>query len=147
MKPIFQTIIDPKEGNCLQACIASLFEVEIEKIPHIPPKDGRQLRDYREWLLSFGYTMIVLPVDQPKGMRVAAGLPIGMLMMVSGKSGKFSNGNHVVVGRISDGLGSYEIAHDPNPEATGISTPYYYYFFAPISPSVLSLRKENQDEK
>ena len=34
MKKVFQTIVDPGNGNCMQAAVASLLELEIEEVPH-----------------------------------------------------------------------------------------------------------------
>ena len=34
MIPIYQTIIDPGKGNCMQAAIASLFELPLEAVPN-----------------------------------------------------------------------------------------------------------------
>lgn len=46
MKPVTQNIFinDPQGrlGNCLQACIASICEVELEQVPHF-------VEDYEDW--------------------------------------------------------------------------------------------------
>lgn len=34
MKPINQTITDFKQGNCIQACAASIFELKLEEVPN-----------------------------------------------------------------------------------------------------------------
>lgn len=34
MKPVYQTIADKNKGNCMQAVIASLFDVELNEIPN-----------------------------------------------------------------------------------------------------------------
>lgn len=34
MKKIYQTIVDPEKGNCMQAAIASLFEKELSEVPN-----------------------------------------------------------------------------------------------------------------
>jgi hypothetical protein len=34
MKPVFQTIVAKGKGDCLRACVASMFELEIEQVPH-----------------------------------------------------------------------------------------------------------------
>jgi hypothetical protein len=43
MIPINQTIFsgEEKRGNCLQACIASLFELKLEEVPHF--------LEYEDW--------------------------------------------------------------------------------------------------
>lgn len=41
MKKIFQTIVDKGHGNCMQAAIASLFDLELEDVPNfIELKEG-----------------------------------------------------------------------------------------------------------
>jgi hypothetical protein len=34
MRKIFQTIVDKRHGNCMQAAIASLFDLELEEVPN-----------------------------------------------------------------------------------------------------------------
>ena len=34
MKKVYQTIVDKHKGNCMQAAVASLFEVSLEEIPN-----------------------------------------------------------------------------------------------------------------
>jgi len=39
MKPVYQTVIDPDKGNCMQAALASLFELELEEVPDFVTSD------------------------------------------------------------------------------------------------------------
>ena len=34
MKKVYQTIIDPDHGNCMQAAMASLFEKDLDEVPN-----------------------------------------------------------------------------------------------------------------
>ena len=34
MKPVNQTIINFRQGNCIQACVASIFELELSEVPN-----------------------------------------------------------------------------------------------------------------
>lgn len=34
MKKVFQTIVDKDHGNCMQAVVASLFELELDDVPN-----------------------------------------------------------------------------------------------------------------
>lgn len=34
MIPIYQTVVDKNKGNCMQAAMASLFEIPLEKVPN-----------------------------------------------------------------------------------------------------------------
>ena len=42
MKKIQQTICDKEKGDCLRACVASLFNLNIEQVPHFILFDGRK---------------------------------------------------------------------------------------------------------
>lgn len=41
MTPVFQTIVDPGKGNCMQAAIASLFDLKLEEVPNFV--------EHKEW--------------------------------------------------------------------------------------------------
>lgn len=45
MIPVFQTVVDKTKGNCMQAAMASLFEVELEKVPNFI--------EYEHWFHPF----------------------------------------------------------------------------------------------
>ncbi len=136
MRPVFQTTIDPKNGDCLNACVASLLEIPIERLPHNPPTSGKQLEILREWLAGFGLTVVLINVDGPQKTYAAGKITPGTLMMVSGPSGTFENGLHVVVGKIGEEAGQWDMVHDPNPNGKGIKKAYYYYFFTPMNPKL-----------
>lgn len=34
MKPVYQTVVDPNIGNCMQAVVASMFELPLNKVPN-----------------------------------------------------------------------------------------------------------------
>jgi len=56
MKKVFQTIVDKDYGNCMQAAIASLLELELDEVPNfIKYKDGWFLELW-ELLKKHGYT-------------------------------------------------------------------------------------------
>jgi len=35
MTPVFQTCVDPGKGNCHQACIAALLDLELSQVPNL----------------------------------------------------------------------------------------------------------------
>ena len=55
MKPIEQTIFGFERGNCMQACIASIFEVPLDDIPNFM-KDGERNYEYnlKKWCKDIG---------------------------------------------------------------------------------------------
>lgn len=40
MKKVFQTIVDAGNGNCMQAVVASLFDLELQEVPHFLEHDN-----------------------------------------------------------------------------------------------------------
>lgn len=45
MTPVFQTIFDQNQGNCMQACVASIFDLKLEDVPNFI--------NYRDWKSEF----------------------------------------------------------------------------------------------
>jgi len=59
MKPVFQKVHHPIRGDCLRACLASLFEIPYEDVPAFErhPKKGEEwIDEYRDWLDECGFT-------------------------------------------------------------------------------------------
>ena len=48
MTKVFQTIIDQGNGNCMQAAIASLFDLPLEQVPHFP-----EHKNWKQVLMKF----------------------------------------------------------------------------------------------
>jgi len=76
MKKVYQTIFGagdaPVRGNCLQAIIASLFDMELDEVPHFMSAEnnkrkGDWKRHLTEFLKSNGY-QIVDVIDNPYKM-------------------------------------------------------------------------------
>ncbi len=109
MIPVTQTI--PYEagslvlGNCLQAAVASIYELPIEAVPHFV-----QFEDWREalalWVRGRGGSL-QLWKDDP---------PMGVVLLAFGKSPR-GNFRHAVVWE--DGA----MTHDPHPDRTGLDGP------------------------
>ncbi len=119
MKPVTQTI--PFEegsvvlGNCLQAAVASIYELPIAAVPHFVQfaQWGEALR---LWVEGRGANLLLWKTDEPQGVDLLA----------FGKSprGTF---RHAVVWR--DG----EMVHDPHPDGTGLDgLPEEYWAITPI---------------
>lgn len=49
MKPVFQTIFGIGKGNCLQAVLASIFEVELNVIPNFAEYGDRFYPEFWKW--------------------------------------------------------------------------------------------------
>ncbi|NMC52511.1 MAG: hypothetical protein GYA48_02615 [Chloroflexi bacterium] len=50
MKPVLQTIFAPPNGNCLQACIASILELPLEEVPNFMQYPNQWLPRYEHFL-------------------------------------------------------------------------------------------------
>jgi hypothetical protein len=68
LRPTEMTTFD-EEGNCFEACLASMLGLDIDVVPRQPPgqDDGPALAKYmfgdlNEWLASLGWQALTLPV-------------------------------------------------------------------------------------
>jgi hypothetical protein len=56
MTPILQTIHGYPHGNCFQACVASIFDLPIEQVPHFMDGDNSQWWEpCRSWAAERGF--------------------------------------------------------------------------------------------
>lgn len=126
MKPVFQTeFYDPENpdvayGNCLQACVASLFELEIDEVPRF--EGSKQFFDLTRWLRT-------------RNVGVSWMQEIRYFMAPYIRSGKSPRGNwhHAVIYDMNN------LLHDPHPDGTGIEPeevdPHGMYYFYVLDPS------------
>lgn len=125
MKPVRQTAFGQGKGNCLQAAIASVFELPLESCPHVfedGPRDWQKRLD--AWLEQFGLYSVIVNLTNPHTVT-----PVPFPALFSGKSprGDFL---HVVVGTLS-GDGKFQMLHDPHPSDAGIETLVDVMLFVP----------------
>lgn len=99
MKPVKQTIIGDN-GNCLQACVASLFELELEEVPHFISYGDDWWFVYKDFLAERNITVTYS----------FNFVPVGSYYIASVKSPRFKDGTHAVICG-PDGT----IIHDPCP--------------------------------
>lgn len=132
MKPVFQTDTTFKTGNCGEACVASILEIELSDIPMLhnqdDPEDGATYcRNLRKFLSKFGMSFIDVsmvedcdPMDFFKDCWVVA----------SGKSPRATEDwqKHAVVWR------NGEIVHDPHPNGSGLDEIEMYGVFIKQNP-------------
>lgn len=58
MKKVFQTVVDKGKGNCMQAALASLFDLELEQVPNFADyglTDGKWFAPFYEFIATQGY--------------------------------------------------------------------------------------------
>lgn len=140
MKPVYQTrfggIDTPQEeqGNCFQACVASVLELPLEEaFTNIPyeqvngGKPGEWFDKFNEWLARYGLGCIAIDVDKdnPPAYSTLLGYHIAQVDSVTLRHGDA----HVVV--IYNG----EVVHDPNPNAESLGKMRGYYLFVTLNPS------------
>lgn len=120
MLPVDQTITEVGRGNCLAACLASIFEVPCDEVPP-SAFSGAQY----DWLAGRGYTLV--RVD-PAALR---GTPPANAYYVMTALSPRADTLHAVV------CHGDEIAHDPHPQrAMGLASgPTEYLFLVPLNPA------------
>lgn len=116
MKPIMQNVFGD-QGNCLSACIASLFETSIDVVPNFNEgvKEGTPQDDPESVTLFWAKVDAFLEQNHFGIIHFTPGIPI--IKWLKGMKGYFIVGgksprgyNHAVI-YTENGL-----AHDPHPE-------------------------------
>lgn len=135
MKKVYQTIIDPGFGNCMQAAVASLFEEELENVPNFISFGDEWWIEFVKYFESKGYketTYLYNPVMFPKTLpkwsleRLKEFKGINGFFYATVNSPKFNpEGNlsgicHAVI--IDK---DFNIVHDVNPNNVNIKYPLH----------------------
>ena len=120
MTEVAQTILlnDPsgRPGNCLQAAVASLLDLELDAVPHFAESTGDWWQDMEMFAQEHGYTMTQFgPSHEPPVFGLAFGFT------------NRSSERHAVVYR--DGV----MVWDPHPSRDGLTTVRTYVDFDPIA--------------
>lgn len=117
MKKIFQTIVDPGKGNCMQAVTASLFEKELDEVPNFIEYGQDWFEELWKYYKSqgYGWPMCFNIGNKKKDLEVARKAlkydgGINGFFDGTVKSQTFKDVYHAVV--VDSNL---NIVHDPNP--------------------------------
>lgn len=118
VKPVHQTIFDELDGNCLQACIASVLDLPLDAVPNeIARSDWWE--SVNAWLIATRglYLVAFRPGKwKPTGIHLTSGAgPRGM--------------EHVVV---SEGG---RMIHDPHPAGIGLEKVRMDWIFVSLDPA------------
>ncbi len=116
MKPVFQTKFggadapEEDQGNCMAACLASIFEVGLDGVPDFigQIESGKWWFTLSEWLKARNLAILMIKTpafDVPAGFAMAGVDSETLLDDRGGKDG------HMVV------VNGGQLAHDPNPNA------------------------------
>ena len=55
MKKVYQTIVHKEHGNCMQAVVASLFELELDQVPNFIELGDKWFSEYMDFFKERGY--------------------------------------------------------------------------------------------
>lgn len=129
MVPVHQTIFGNKRGNCLQACVASILELDLDEVPNfVEAQNGEWWKALNDFLLGYGIQPVILDAN-PKSLEddVIPWKPKG-LHILSGKSprGDFL---HATVYQAE------KMIHDPHPDRTGVMSEVDWILFIPLDPA------------
>jgi hypothetical protein len=124
-------------GNCFQAAIASMLELDLDDVPNFVQDDedgkGNWWTRTQEWLGARGLWLADLPSHNWKYVA-----PPDALTFVTGPSPRDPTGKmkHIVLwrGRGVDG----SLVHDPHPDGTGLSgddDSWGHYVLVPLDPA------------
>lgn len=122
---VMQTVISGPKANCMEACLASYFSINIHDVPIIHQKKNWQ-DILKKWLKPFGlgFSTIAVPNEKLFVKEMAQGYQI-----VAGYSER--DIKHAVI--YLDG----KLWHDPHPEQCGILSVMEVDFFHALTPKYL----------
>ena len=133
MKPVMQTDFTFENGNCGEACVASILEIKLSDIPplHNPndPKDGHTYcKNMRKFLFKFGLSYVDISMNEghdPKDFFKDC------WVLATGPSPRATEDwhKHGVVWR------NGKVIHDPHPDGTGLKEIEMYGLFVKLDPS------------
>jgi len=126
MKKVFQTIIDTKRGNCMQAVVASLFDLPLEDVPNFIEISSTEDTNYfmvmRKFFAERGYNnLCCVNKTEDKDTELLKKIAkfdggVNGYLYASVPSQTFENVFHSVV--IDTDL---NIVHDPNPNQLALN--------------------------
>jgi len=132
VKPVNQTITNFKTGDCMRACVASIFELPIESVPNFMA-DGHEkyLEHLQAWCARKG--LLFLPIKFIEGTIAKEFLRDTYVVAIGESPGAVkAEQNHAVVWR------NGRIVHDPHPtDHRGIiGEPFEYDVFVVKDPAI-----------
>lgn len=128
MKPVFQTKFggsdapESEQGNCIQAAIASLFELKLEQAPDFTGciTNGKWFLIFESWLKERNLELVT-------AAKEGTIPPTNSYYLQAVKSTTLKEGDgHIVVCK------NGQVVHDPNPRATTVGEFEELWLFVPI---------------
>lgn len=129
MRKVAQTAFGRPDGNCFEACLASILELSLEEVPHFIGDDW--LYRYNQWLRwHFSLQLITFT---PYGMESLSPHTYAIA------NGPNHHGRpHSVVIR---GGARGAVVHDPNPSSSGLLVVETILVFVAVNPARMPRRK------
>jgi hypothetical protein len=127
MIPVYQTmtVANDGQGNCFNACIASILELPLREVANILPRDERYWGPWQEWFTAKGLQLRECSAkNPPKGWAIASGDGFRVYPDGHEKAGKPIS--HATVAF------NGEVLHDPFPGGKGLAHVSYYWAIEPI---------------
>lgn len=118
MTPVFQTVVDKDNGNCMQAAIASMFDMELDDVPNFVEwsSSSEWYFRYCDFMESMGFDVETVSCNLELISKIELYRELANQIAVSGaiyasvKSSIFDGGAHAV---LINNVGV--VIHDPNP--------------------------------
>jgi hypothetical protein len=115
---IKQTEFGFGNGNCWQACIASILKMELNDVPHFAKDTEGWWKNTQKFMADRGLYLLEVPIEN--GIISVSEIPDGIHLILSGKSPR-GDFNHSVIGKKLKEKFIYEF--DPHPDETFLDGP------------------------
>ncbi len=125
MKPVNQTTFTPPDGDCLSACIASILELPLDKVPNYIAYDN-WFEKFDDFVAEHGYRLFWYKISE-KYNEILGFTAKDVYGILCGKSSS-GDWDHCVV--IKNG----KVVHDPNPNSKGLLDHKDIMVFVKINP-------------
>ncbi len=123
MVPVLQTEFVRGRGNCVAACVASIFNLPLAEVPNFRLAEDQWVA-LQEWLGGQKLCAIRFPAEADCLWPV----PNGVHCILTGNSPRHEGLSHAVVGFIKGR--EWHLVHDPHPKGGGLKgAPQWVTFF------------------
>ena len=121
MEKVYQTIVDKEHGNCMQAAVASLFDLELSEVPNFIEHGENWYNVFDDFIRKYGYEPNYISGNVHELYKIARfdngvnGYFYGVV-----NSQTFEGITHAVI------VDRYlNVVHDPNPNQKALSLSIY----------------------
>lgn len=118
MKKVYQTIVDKDKGNCMQAVVASLFEVDLNNVPDFLNFGDDWFWEFLYYFRDKGYKPSYIYKNKNYDLKDVAIFDGGVngYFYASVPSATFDGLTHAVVVNMD-----LNVVHDPNPNGKALN--------------------------